>query len=218
MEVTIEKIRDAIISGELPLGSKLSEQRLADALGVSRSPVRDALAALQSEGLVTISPKRGTFVFTPELRIIDDLCELRAIIEVGALRIAVERNHNVLMRGLEQACAAMQGALGVDDSQAYTDGDYRFHNTIVESTGNRSIISAYDSVISPLKALRTHLFTFMKETTTRSMSEHISIMDACRTKDAGSAASRLGEHVGNLAGAYRAKLSSESKVQASGCP
>ena len=62
METAVGNIREAIISGQLPLGSKLSEQRLADTLGISRSPVRDALAALQSEGLVKISPKRGSFV------------------------------------------------------------------------------------------------------------------------------------------------------------
>jgi len=212
MEVTTERIRDAIISGELPLGSKLSEQRLADALGVSRSPVRDALAALQSEGLVTILSKRGTFVFTPEPRIIDELCEFRGIMECEALRLGIERNHARLMLGLEQACTAMQRALDADDSQGYTQGDYQFHKAIVESPGNRSIVRAYDGIISPLKALRTHLFIFMKETTARSMSEHIAIVEACRAKDTDLAVSCLGEHVGHLAEAYRVKLSRERNM------
>ncbi|MFC6658515.1 GntR family transcriptional regulator [Roseibium salinum] len=202
-------MRDAIISGELPLGSKLSEQRLADALGVSRSPVRDALAALQSEGLVTISPKRGTFVFTPDLRIVDELCEHRAIIETAALRLGIERNHDGLMLGLERSCAAMQRAVDANDTLGYTLGDYHFHNAIVESPGNRSIVRTYDSMMSPLKALRTHLFIFMKEKAARSMSEHISIIEACRVKDTGLAVSCLGEHIGHLADAYRAKISCE---------
>ncbi|WP_370267284.1 GntR family transcriptional regulator [Nioella sp.] len=212
MAVTANRIRDAIISGELPLGSKLSEQRLADALGVSRSPVRDALAALQSEGLVTIQSKRGTFVFTPDLHIIDELCEFRRIMECEALRLGAERNHAQLMDGLEQACDAMQRALAAEDSQGYTLGDYQFHNAIVESPGNRSIVRAYDGILSPLKALRTHLFIFLEETTTRSMSEHRAILEACRVKNTDLAVSRLSDHVRHLAEAFRAKLALESET------
>ena len=209
MEVTAEKIRDAIVSGELSLGSKLSEQRLADALGVSRSPVRDALAALQSEGLVTISPKRGTFVFTPDLRVVDELCEHRAILETAALRLGIERNHVGLIRELEKASAAMERALNAKDPHGYTLGDHQFHDAIIHGASNRSLEKSYNLTISPLKALRTHLFTIMSENTDRSMGEHIAVIEAARAKDADLAVSCLEEHIGHLAEAFRAKLSSD---------
>ena len=75
MELTAERIREAIIRGELPLGSKVSEQKLADTLRISRSPVREALALLQIEGLIRVLPKRGSFVFTPDEKTVDDLCD-----------------------------------------------------------------------------------------------------------------------------------------------
>ena len=81
MEATADRIRRAIILGELPLGSKLSEQKLADMLGVSRSPVHNALALLQYEGLVEVQPKVGSFVFTPSLKVAFDLCDHRAVLE-----------------------------------------------------------------------------------------------------------------------------------------
>lgn len=209
MEVTAEKIRFAIVSGELPLGSKLSEQRLADALGVSRSPVRDALAALQSEGLVSISPKRGSFVFTPDLRVVDELCEHRAILEIAALRLGLARNHVGLLGALESAGAEMERALAAKDAHGYTMGDHQFHNAIILGAENRSLEKSYNLTISPLKALRTHLFTIMSENTDRSMNEHSAIITAVQSKDAETAVSLLDAHIGHLAEAFRIKLASE---------
>ena len=213
MEVTAEKIRDAIVSGELPLGLKVSEQRLADTLGVSRSPVRDALAAMQSEGLVTISPKRGTFVFTPNLQIVDELCEHRAILETAAVRIGVRRNHANLIKQLDLASEAMKRALDANDPHGYTLGDNQFHNTIVLAAQNRSLAKSYKLTISPLKALRTHLFTIMNENTDRSMDEHDKITNAIHAKDADMAVSCLEQHIGHLAEAFRVKLSTEDSEQ-----
>lgn len=209
MEVTAEKIRDAIVSGELPLGSKLSEQRLADALGVSRSPVRDALAALQSEGLVSISPKRGSFVFTPDLRVVDELCEHRQILETAALRLGMKRNLDRLVERLETSCSKMQSALDADDPHEYTLGDHLFHNAIIKGAENRSLTKSYNQTISPLKALRTHLFTIMSENTDRSLGEHKGIVEAMRAKNVDLAQSLLSEHIGHLSEAFRAKLSTE---------
>lgn len=208
-EVTVGKIRDAIVSGELPLGSKLSEQRLADTLGVSRSPVRDALAALQSEALVAISPKRGTYVFTPDLRVVDELCEHRAILETAALRLGIERDHVKLTRQLEKASAAMERALEIGDPHRYTLGDDQFHNAIILGANNRSLAKSYNLTISPLKALRTHLFTILSENTDRSKGEHVAVIEATNANDADLAASRLELHIGHLAEAFRAKMSSD---------
>lgn len=213
MEVTAEQIRSAIISGELPLGSKLSEQRLADTLGVSRSPVRDALAALQAEGLVNISPKRGSFVFTPDLRDVDELCEHRAVLETAALRMGLARNFDSLVERLEKAVEMMQTALETSDTQGYSTGDLRFHKAIIEGCDNRSIVKAYNHTISPVKALRTHLFTIMDESGDRSMSEHIAILEACHAEDADLAASRLEEHISHLTEAFRFKLSQEAELK-----
>lgn len=216
MEVTAEKIREAIVSGELSLGAKLSEQRLADTLGVSRSPVRDALAALQSEGLVIISPKRGTFVFTPDLRTVDELCEHRMILEKAAIRLGIERNHTKLMSELEKSSAQMHRVSQNNDRHEYTIADHQFHNAIIECTANRSLTKSYNLTISPLKALRTHLFTIMSENMDRSMSEHIAVIEAVRNKDADLAVSHLGVHIAHLAEAFRAKLLSEGAVNVKG--
>lgn len=210
MEVTVDRIRDAIIAGELPLGCKLSEQRLADMFGISRSPVRDALAALQMEGLVTISPKRGSFVFTPDLKAVDEICEHRCILEKAAVRKAIAINHPGLIKSLTAACKTMTEASQRGNALDYTKGDIDFHNSVIRSGGNHSIISSYKRTIGPLMALRTHLFTIMNETLERSMNEHLALLDACRRKNIEDAERLIDEHAAHLVDAYRTALAETS--------
>lgn len=209
MEATAEQIREAIVSGELQLGSKLSEQRLADIFGVSRSPVRDALASLQTEGLVNISAKRGSFVFMPDLKDVDDLCEYRAVLEAAALRMALARNPDALVSGLSNSMAEMRAALEKRDVRRYTRGDLQFHKAIIETCGNRSMVQAYERTISPVMALRTHLFTIMNATLDRSMEEHAGLVEACRSGDADEAVRLLEEHVSHLVDAFRTALAEQ---------
>ena len=210
MEVTVDRIRDAIIGGELPLGCKLSEQRLADMLGISRSPVRDALAALQVEGLVMVSPKRGSFVFTPDLKAVDEISEHRCILEKASVRKAIANDRPALLKRLTDACEKMAEASRLDDALKYTKGDIDFHNSIIICGGNHSIASSYKRTIGPLMALRTHLFTIMNETMDRSMGEHLAVLEACRSKNVEEAEKLIDVHATHLVDAYRTALSETS--------
>ena len=206
METAVGNIREAIISGQLPLGSKLSEQRLADTLGISRSPVRDALAALQSEGLVKISPKRGSFVFTPDLKEVDDLCEHRCILEVASVRRAISENKAQLVKNMSDALAKMQAAIQKADTNSYTKADMAFHNALIQSGGNHSIASSYQRTIGPLMALRAHLFATMDSTISRSMEEHVALLSACKKEDIHAIETIIEEHSRHLVEAYRSSL------------
>jgi len=206
MEVTADRIREAIIHGELPLGSKLSEQKLAETLGISRSPVHNALALLQYEGLVTVQPKIGSFVFSPDIKQALDLCDHRAVLECASLRMALAQNPAALLDGLTRCAALMQQAMTAGDAVGYTRGDMAFHAMIVETGGNLSIARAYRLTIGPLMALRTHLFTMMNAHLDRSMAEHAALIAACRAGDADQATAVLRTHIGHLVAAYQAAL------------
>lgn len=203
MELTAERIRNAIVRGELKLSSKLSEQKLADMLEISRSPVREALALLQIEGLVRVLPKRGTFVFTPDEKVVSDLCDHRAVLEAACLKFAIERNPKMLIVNLRLGIKEMQIAIKNDDSAAYSKGDMRFHRAIIESAENGSISKIYDTTIGPLMALRTHLFTTMKAHFDDSMAEHEALLDACEKRDVARAQKVASEHIQHLAQHYR---------------
>ncbi len=203
MELTAEQIRKAIIQGELPLGSKVSEQKLADMLHISRSPVREALALLQIEGLIRVLPKRGSFVFTPDQKTVEDLCDLRACLEIASFKLALNRNPSALVGGLRQGMDNMQRAIAKNDSAAYSAADMRFHRTIIESSQNHAIAKAYDSTIGPLMALRTHLFTEMNENLGISMAQHAELLAACEAGKVERAETIIELDVRKLAERYR---------------
>src|SRR4051812_29058528 len=86
-QLVVDQIRDLIVTGQLHLGEQLSENHLAERLGVSRTPVREAFMRLAVERLVEVRPQRGTFVFACGPGEFREICELRAILEAGALRL-----------------------------------------------------------------------------------------------------------------------------------
>lgn len=198
-ELVAERIREAIILGSFPLGTKLSEQMLADRLEVSRSPVREALVLLQIEGLVRVLPKRGSFVFSPDLRSTQDLCEHRLILEAACLKLSIERNHQALLDGLRAGIGQMEKAIKALDTRKYSLGDLAFHRTIIAQSGNSSMIKVYETTIGPLMALRTHLFTISGIQLDRSMKEHTDMLDACTIRDVAKAQAICASHINHLA-------------------
>lgn len=203
MEVTADRIRSAIVSGELELGSKLSEQKLADMLGVSRSPVHNALALLQYEGLVVVQPHVGSFVCTPGIKEAFDLCDHRSVLECASLRMALQNDPVGLLKALKEHAQTMTRAMEKNDNTAYTLGDMAFHAAIIDHGGNKSISRAYAHTIGPLMALRTHLFTTMNTHLDRSMAEHIAVIDACQNNDPEHAEAILRTHIGHLVAEYQ---------------
>lgn len=86
------ELRRRITSGEISFGTRLSDKAFAEEFGVSRTPVREAFLALQTRGLVTIRPQSETFVFVLTQEEIRDVCEVRWLLEAGALRLAMGRD------------------------------------------------------------------------------------------------------------------------------
>lgn len=199
IEETIARIREAILTGELPLGSKLSEQRLADMLGVSRSPVAQALAVLKTEGLVEVYPKRGSFVYMPDARTVSELCEYRTILEAAALRLSLERRAPTLISSMRAAVEAMTHALDNGDLQAYSHHDMEFHLAFLTHGGNRQLQLAYSRTISTVIGVRTHVFLTGSPHPVRSMNEHRQILASCEAGDAQQACRLLEMHIHHLA-------------------
>jgi DNA-binding GntR family transcriptional regulator len=115
-ELAQERIRNLIVTGAFELGEQLSEVQLANRLGISKTPVREALLQLRHGGLVEIHPQRGTFVFTLDESGVDQVCQFRTVIECEALTEAMKRRPAQLLRALDSCLAdleraAAQGAL-----------------------------------------------------------------------------------------------------------
>ncbi len=125
--MTVEALRERILRGDYPDGEPLRQDALADELGVSRIPVREALRQLEAEGLVTFSPHRGAVVSSLSLDEIDELFELRADIESDLLRRAIPRMSDEQFDRATEVLDAFEDALAAGEASRWGPLNWHFH-------------------------------------------------------------------------------------------
>lgn len=181
-ELAVARLREAIVEGDLNLGERISEAALAAALGISKTPVREALARLQTEGLVVILPRRGTFVFMVTGSEVRAISELRLTLETAALRLALARNPRPLVADLSEIVGRMEAAHGQGEIRQYLRLDSAFHEQFFRHCENAYLAEAYRLIVAKIAALRTHLSVRPMQIE-ESLVEHRAIVDAIAAGD-----------------------------------
>ncbi|MBG0776395.1 MAG: GntR family transcriptional regulator [Desulfovibrionaceae bacterium] len=178
-ELVKTKLREMIIHGELAFGQQLTESKLSTQFGVSKTPIREALAQLKEEGLVAVRARCGTFVYGPDAADLQLITEIRCNLEVGALRLAYEKNNVPLVQALGRIVKQM--AKGYDQSSyhSYLELDTEFHKTIIEYADNKYYSAAYNIIATKVQALR-HRIEYDNCFLARSTRGHISIYEGIR--------------------------------------
>ena len=138
--------KSAILARRYAPQELLSEGELAEAVGVSRTPVREALLRLQAEGLVQLLPKRGALVLAVTPSEVADVLETRRLVETFAIRRAITAHVPDLVDRLRVLLEGMRAALRARDAGAYVEADRDFHDEIVRATGNQILITLYGSL------------------------------------------------------------------------
>ncbi len=173
MSATVaDRLRQAIVNADFDFGEALSEENLAAAFDVSRTPVREALYVLQLEGLVSIVPKSGTYVFTPTPDDIVEMCEYRAGLELHAAELATTRDPEALANALEAISHEMLAVLEQGDIRRYGQLDTLYHLEFLEKSGNRYLMQGYRMIMGRVATLRTQLALNAKNEPKRSMKDH----------------------------------------------
>jgi DNA-binding GntR family transcriptional regulator len=194
-ELVIHEIRELIVSGRLGLGEQLSESVLAEQLGVSRTPVREAFLRLETEHLVEVRPQRGTFVFQYNEAELRDICELREVLETGAMRIAISRNREVLVEQLEKVVSRSE-TTPLPNLAEYQALDNSFHEGLVKASENKELIEAYARISGRVRTIRYRL-TRTPQQIADSRRGHREIVETLKAGRDSDAVSRLGLHVYN---------------------
>jgi len=192
----IDAVRERIISGELEPGVSLSEIALADAFGVSRTPVREALKQLQTEGLVEIRPRVGTFVTAPSRREINELFEMKALLEGAAARLLANRGKVPELERLRENVRATDEAVRAGDEEAHADLVQEFHDLIIEGADNAKLHGHYRILMNQLayqRLVRTSLSQPGRPA--KSGSEHHHVVELIEAKDADAAERVMRDHV-----------------------
>ena len=190
----VASLRESIIVGDLKMGAPLQETALSEQLGISRTPIREALFKLQAEGLVVIRPYRGASVFTVTQEELEDFVDFREVIEVAAARKAMDGRVNILVQAVESVMAEMKDAVAANDTRLYLLLDHKLHNALVESSGSRCLIDGYGLIASKMTALRTALGQ-TRERIVASFQAHETFLNLVRAGDVEGVCAMLHRHI-----------------------
>jgi DNA-binding GntR family transcriptional regulator len=192
----IAEMRRRIISGELAPGVSLSEIALAESFGVSRTPVREALKQLQTEGLVEIRPRVGTFVTVPSRREINELFEMKELLEGAAARLLAHRGRVPEVDRLEQNLAEADEAVAADDRERYAALVQEFHDLLITGADNAKLEAHYRILMNQLAYARLVTTSLSQPgRPLQSDQEHHRVLDLILAKDGDTAERVMREHV-----------------------
>ncbi|MET9584887.1 GntR family transcriptional regulator [Streptomyces sp. NPDC006539] len=187
-------LKETVLTDPAMQGEFLSEQEIADRIGVSRTPIREALLLLAAEDLVQMVPRRGARVARLTGREISELMELRGIVERYAAErvIALDR---APVEELTELLERQRGLSGPDDAKEFIAIDHRFHATLVSAVGNGLLDRHYDGLRS--RQVRAGVVALYNQRGRQQsvIDEHRAILDAIAAADAGAASAAIDSHL-----------------------
>lgn len=188
-DLASDRIREAVVAGELKLGEQVSEAQLSIRMGISKTPVREALQRLRMEGLVEIHPQRGTFVFKLTPSEVGQLCRFRAMVEISALRDAVSHNKQQLLDRLEVHVEKMAEVEREGAMLQLARIDMDFHYEFLICCANSYLRSSYELIRYQLIALRT------RSVISHQFEHHKALLEGIAGEDLDKASHLLREHI-----------------------
>lgn len=195
-EVVLEALREAIKEGLLQPGERLMEIQLAEELGVSRTPIREALRKLELEGFIVMVPRKGAYVADITIKDIADIFEIRVSLEALAAGLAAERITGEEIEEMERSLVEKRSAIDRGDMEALVEVDTRFHEAMYRASRNdrlEFIISNLREHIQRFRVLSLAHPGRMKH----SLDEHRALLEAIESHDVALARQLAQEHIEN---------------------
>ena len=192
------RLRDSILAGELKPGEKLVERRLAEALKVSQTSVREALQVLEHEGLVTKKVNTATYVTELQPRQIAEIIDLRLDLEVKAFRLARKNLSPQDVHELESILAGIDDAAANNDYFSLSRGDFRFHQKLWGLSGNKTLERVLTQLCTPLFAYLMVFLSVGRLDLSGSVKSHRALVNVLRHGDAKRMRRAVEDHLKNL--------------------
>ena len=183
-------IRDEIVQGRIDGQQHLTEGFFATRYGISKSPIREALNRLESDGLITIVPRRGAFVRGFSIHDVEEIYELREILETRVIQDAVLNAE--IMKRLRQIVRSAQSYLQKKDKPNYIREDMAFHTTLANASSNSRLRKMLESMHNQLLILRRQTFELSSQAST---TQHLRILEALERGKKDRAAKLMGQHI-----------------------
>lgn len=203
-EQVAEELRSRIYAHELAPGAWIDEQALASEYGISRTPLREALKVLASEGLVTLKPRRGCYVTELSEQDLDEIFPVMALLEGRCAEEATRKLTDDRLRELEAIHASLEQYAAANDADRFFEANQRFHDALQDLAGNRWLRQLIDETRKFIKLTRRDSLN-LDGRLRQSLTEHRNILSAVQQKNAALAGELMHDHI--LAGrAALAKL------------
>jgi DNA-binding GntR family transcriptional regulator len=189
-----ERLRQRIFAHELTPGDWIDEQKLAEQYGISRTPLREALKVLASEGLVELKPRRGCYVTEISRQDLDDIFPLMAMLEGRCAGDATRKAQPADIAALNDIHERLESAARDGRIEAFFEANQEFHLRIQELAGNRWLVSVIQDLRKVLKMSRLHSLS-LEGRLQQSLNEHRAIMAAFKAGDATKAEALMHDHL-----------------------
>ena len=196
-EKTYKAIKQAIISYEVKPGEPLAEEQLATKLGVSRTPVREALKELRKEGLVKMIYRKGAFVAEVLSKDVEEIFLLREILECAAVKIAIPRLKEEDLIEMESLFNSISKDIEMKNYKNIFNADIKLHSLIVDTAGNRRLSKFLNILNGQVRRMRV-LSATAPGRLNESLQEHKDILEALKKRDIDLAEQRLRKHIRNI--------------------
>jgi DNA-binding GntR family transcriptional regulator len=180
-ERIVETIRNAIVNGQLAPGARIAEPELADKFGISRTPIREAFRQLESEGFITVVPRKGAIVASLSHRDIADFYDLKMVLEGYAARCAVKTLKESDLTKMETVNRQIEAASEKKDLRRLLDLHNEFHDIFLRSCGNEKLHAIVQNLVMQFRRFR--LILAMPGRIEGSIRQHWEIIDAFRKRD-----------------------------------
>lgn len=195
-DVVFNTLRQAILRGELKPGERLMEIQLANKLGVSRTPIREAIRKLELEGLVLMIPRKGAEVAEITEKSLRDVLEVRRALEELAVQLVCEKITQEQIEELKVAAKEFENTLKDGDITKIAEADVRFHDVIYMATDNQKLILLLNNLREQMYRFRVE-YLKRKEVHPQLIAEHEEIIEMIEKREKGTAIKVVCEHIDN---------------------
>jgi DNA-binding GntR family transcriptional regulator len=192
-------LREAILNGYFESGEKLDQDRIAEELEVSRTPVREAMRRLESEGFVEVRPHYGAFIAMVSQRDIGEIYEVRGLLEAEVVRQVTPLIPESVLGELDRTLAETEAQFEAGDSAKHFESDVYFHETIANFVENKLLKEVLDGLTNRISIVRRFAQLRPGPHLAESFKEHRAILQAIRKRDSERAADLMGLHLVNSA-------------------
>ena len=201
-DVVFNTLREAILKGDLKPGERLMELQLASKLGVSRTPIREAIRMLEQEGLAVTTPRKGAEVAKMTLKDMEDVLEIRDALDELAVRIACQKISDEQLKQLEDMKELFEKSTQTGNVKKIAEADVTFHDVIYEATGNPKLVTLLNNLREQVYRYRVEYIKDPKNYPTL-IAEHEAILESLKNRDVTNAVEAMHVHVANQAEAVK---------------